>query len=84
MLDSLLIILGAVNALQDAVILANCIHDLESTSPASISACFQDFEEQRHAHVKQQYETSQFTAKIMYGHVSHNPHSGDIECRMSV
>ncbi|KAG0339939.1 hypothetical protein BG000_001024 [Podila horticola] len=59
---------GAVNALQDAVILANCIHDLESTSPASISACFQDFEEQRHAHVKQQYETSQFTAKIMYGH----------------
>jgi hypothetical protein len=84
MLGSSPIILGAVNALQDAVILANCIHDLESTSPSSISACFQDFKEQRYAHVKNQYETSQFTAKIMYGHVSQNPHSGDFECCMSL
>ncbi|KAG0035130.1 hypothetical protein BGZ82_005384, partial [Podila clonocystis] len=59
---------GAVNALQDAVILAKCIHDLESTSSAIISGCFQDFKEQRHAHIKHQYETSQFTAKITYGY----------------
>lgn len=61
---------GAVNALQDAVILANCIHDLESASYDDIKKCFETFRAERYPHVKHQYDTSQFTAKIMYGHVS--------------
>ncbi|KAF9321209.1 hypothetical protein BG003_003033 [Podila horticola] len=59
---------GAVNALQDAVILANCIHDLESASYDDIKKCFETFRAERYPHVKHQYDTSQFTAKIMYGH----------------
>ncbi|KAG0091570.1 hypothetical protein BGZ93_004776 [Podila epicladia] len=58
---------GAVNAMQDAVILANCLRDLESSSPEAIHACFADFREQRYAHVKEQYEASQMNAKLIYG-----------------
>lgn len=57
------------NAMQDAVVLANCLHDLESTSPEAIHACFADFRGQRYAHVKEQYEASQMNAKLIYGQV---------------
>ncbi|KAG0034492.1 hypothetical protein BGZ81_004524 [Podila clonocystis] len=59
---------GAVNALQDAAILANCIHDLDSASYDDIQKCFESFKAERYPHVKHQYDTSQFTAKFMYGH----------------
>lgn len=55
--------------MQDAVILANCLRDLESSSSEDIHACFADFREQRYAHVKEQYETSQMNAKLIYGQV---------------
>lgn len=55
--------------MQDAVVLANCLRDLESSSPEAIHACFADFREQRFAHVKEQYEASQMNAKLIYGQV---------------
>ncbi|KAF9343920.1 hypothetical protein BGX26_005023, partial [Mortierella sp. AD094] len=58
---------GAVNALQDAVILANCIYDLKSLSSDDISAAFEDYREQRYPFVVEQYEASKFNAKIIYG-----------------
>ncbi|KAG0366596.1 hypothetical protein BC939DRAFT_482450 [Gamsiella multidivaricata] len=58
---------GAVNALQDAVILANCIYDLKSTSQEDVSAAFKEFKQQRYPHVIEQYEASKMNAKIIYG-----------------
>ncbi|KAG0350206.1 hypothetical protein BG005_010262 [Podila minutissima] len=49
---------GAVNAMQDAVILANCRYDLTSIHPRNITSAFKDYHEQRHEHVVSQYETN--------------------------
>ncbi|KAF9984940.1 hypothetical protein BGZ75_003511 [Mortierella antarctica] len=58
---------GAVNALQDAVVLANCLYDLTSVTPEGITAAFQDFKDQRYPHVMAQYEVSIQFAKVWYG-----------------
>ncbi|KAF9316903.1 hypothetical protein BG003_001433 [Podila horticola] len=58
---------GAVNAMQDAVILANCLYDMASIHPHDITATFKDYRQQRHEHVVSQYETSKTNAKLMYG-----------------
>ncbi|KAG0003201.1 hypothetical protein BGZ79_001423 [Entomortierella chlamydospora] len=58
---------GAVNALQDAVILANCIYDLKSLSSDDVSAAFDDYRDQRYSHAVEQYKVSKFNAKIIYG-----------------
>ncbi|KAG0207500.1 hypothetical protein BGX28_001277 [Mortierella sp. GBA30] len=58
---------GAVNAMQDAVILASCLYDLEPLSFEGIKYAFKDYREQRFQHVKTQYESSQISAKIQYG-----------------
>ncbi|KAI9237903.1 MAG: hypothetical protein BYD32DRAFT_415218 [Podila humilis] len=58
---------GAVNALQDAVILANCLYDLESYDTKSIAEAFKDYHEQRCMHVQSQYETSKLNTKITFG-----------------
>ena len=61
---------GAVNAMQDAVILANCLYDIASdASEANVGAAFNDFQEQRFPHVKQQFEISKTMAKVIYGQV---------------
>ncbi len=60
---------GAVNAMQDAVILANCLYDLKSVTPEGIAAALQDFKDQRYPHVVAQYEASKKNAKILYGQV---------------
>lgn len=57
------------NALQDAVILANCIRDLNSASVNDVNACFADYREQCFEHVKKQYKASKLSAKLIYGHV---------------
>jgi len=57
--------------MQDAVVLANCLRDLKSSSKADITASFDDFHAQRYHHVKEQYEGSQMNAKLIYDHVSH-------------
>ncbi|KAF9954679.1 hypothetical protein BGZ72_004407 [Mortierella alpina] len=58
---------GAVNAMQDAVILANCLYDLESLEPEAISAALKDYQEQRYEHAKFQFEISKSNGKIMSG-----------------
>ena len=61
---------GAVNALEDAVVLANCLYDIGTTSSEDIKAALQSFKEQRLPHVIEQYKASKATAKFLYGHVS--------------
>ncbi|KAG0011460.1 hypothetical protein BGZ80_000672 [Entomortierella chlamydospora] len=58
---------GAVNAMQDAVILANCIYELKSTAEDDVAEALRDFKEQRYPHVKRQYEASKMSAKLLYG-----------------
>ncbi|KAF9581480.1 hypothetical protein BGW38_001481 [Lunasporangiospora selenospora] len=58
---------GAVNAMQDAVILANCLYDLESVSPESVEAALKDYRDQRYPHVKYQFDASNTNAKVIYG-----------------
>lgn len=42
-LNMFLLCLGAVNAMQDAVILANCLYDMASIHPHDITATFKDY-----------------------------------------
>ncbi|KAF9951588.1 hypothetical protein BGZ65_005858, partial [Modicella reniformis] len=58
---------GAVNALQDAVILANCLYDLPSLSTQDITAAFKDYHEQRLPFVTYQFNASKTQAKILFG-----------------
>ncbi|KAF9956430.1 hypothetical protein BGZ65_002738 [Modicella reniformis] len=59
---------GAVNAMQDAVILANCLYDIANDpSNTNVDAAFRDFKEQRCSHVKNQFDISKTMAKIIYG-----------------
>ncbi|KAG9073173.1 hypothetical protein KI688_000960 [Linnemannia hyalina] len=58
---------GAVNAFEDAVILANCIYDLRSTSRTDVQSAFQDYRDQRYPHAKFQYQSSKSVAKVIQG-----------------
>ncbi|KAG0311395.1 hypothetical protein BGZ97_011900 [Linnemannia gamsii] len=59
---------GAVNAMQDAVILANCLYDIKPTSFENIKIALNEYRDQRFELVKAQYATSHFVAKLQYGH----------------
>jgi 2-polyprenyl-6-methoxyphenol hydroxylase-like FAD-dependent oxidoreductase len=61
------------NAMQDAVILANCIYDLEDLRPESLTAAFRDYKEQRYSHAKRQIFNSRMNAKISSGQVRLKP-----------
>ncbi|KAI1305589.1 hypothetical protein EDD11_004903 [Mortierella claussenii] len=58
---------GAINAMQDAVILANCLYDMPDTSQKSITAAFQDYFDQRYEHAKMQIDISKFLGKVFAG-----------------
>ena len=58
---------GAVNAMQDAVILANCFYDLKDKSVKSLKAAFQSYYDQRYERSKEAYNLSQMAAKILMG-----------------
>ncbi|KAF9189622.1 hypothetical protein BGZ50_000650, partial [Haplosporangium sp. Z 11] len=58
---------GAVNAMQDAVILANCIYEMNDATPAAITEALKSFKDQRYQHCLSQYEASKTNAKISYG-----------------
>ncbi|GJJ68647.1 hypothetical protein EMPS_00993 [Entomortierella parvispora] len=58
---------GAVCALQDAVVLANCLYDLESLDRDAIHAAFLDYKEQRFNHVAEMYGKSKMNAIVLYG-----------------
>ncbi|KAF8932723.1 hypothetical protein BGZ47_011210 [Haplosporangium gracile] len=58
---------GAINAMQDAVVLANCIYDLEDLKPESLDAAFESYRQQRHGEAKKQVVNSAVNAKISSG-----------------
>ncbi|KAI8359718.1 hypothetical protein B0O80DRAFT_495220 [Mortierella sp. GBAus27b] len=58
---------GAINAMQDAVIVANCLYDLKSKSQRHIEAALQDYKEQRYAHAKKQVHISSMVGRVLYG-----------------
>ncbi|KAI8605425.1 hypothetical protein EDD21DRAFT_363517 [Dissophora ornata] len=59
---------GAVNAMQDSVILANCLYDIvKNPTSENITAAFQDYKAQRYPHVQFQFDSSKLQAKIIYG-----------------
>ncbi|OAQ35287.1 FAD/NAD(P)-binding domain-containing protein [Linnemannia elongata AG-77] len=59
---------GATNAMEDAVIIANCIYELGSSfSKTHIEAALTDYRSQRFEHAKQQVENSNMAGKLFYG-----------------
>ncbi|KAF9154673.1 hypothetical protein BG015_000275 [Linnemannia schmuckeri] len=58
---------GAVNAIHDATILANCLYDIKPTSFDNIKEALMDYKKQRYDLVKDQYAQSHFSAKLLYG-----------------
>ncbi|KAG0293464.1 hypothetical protein BGZ96_002806 [Linnemannia gamsii] len=59
---------GAVNAMQDAVILANHLYDIKPTSFENIQSALKEYKEERFDAVKDQYPQSHMSAKLIYGH----------------
>lgn len=55
--------------MQDAVILANCIYDLEDVRPESLTAAFKSYKQQRFSEAKKQITNSKVNAKISSGQV---------------
>ena len=60
--------LGAINAMQDAIILANCLYDPKSRLK-DISVAFQSYHDQRFDKAKEQYDHSLLAEKIYSGQV---------------
>lgn len=61
--------LGAVNAMQDAVVLVNCLYDLIDLSPESLTAAFEDYRSQRFKEAKKQVANSKINARVSSGQV---------------
>lgn len=59
------------NAMQDAVILANHLYDIKPTSFENIKNAFKGYKEERYEAVKEQYAQTQLAAKLQFGHVSY-------------
>ncbi|KAG0245537.1 hypothetical protein B0O80DRAFT_503423 [Mortierella sp. GBAus27b] len=58
---------GAINALQDAVVLVNSIVDMEAITADNIKAAFQGYQEHRYPRVKALMEKSRVMATLQYG-----------------
>jgi 2-polyprenyl-6-methoxyphenol hydroxylase-like FAD-dependent oxidoreductase len=61
--------LGASNAFQDAVVLANCIFNMPDVSMKSITGAFEEYYRQRFRRAQDQFEDSNVMAKTMLGQV---------------
>ncbi|GJJ68680.1 hypothetical protein EMPS_01026 [Entomortierella parvispora] len=58
---------GAVCALQDAVILANCLYGLESLDREAIHSACLDYKEQRYHYVSEMYGRSKINGIVLHG-----------------
>lgn len=56
--------------MQDAVILVNCIYDIEEVTHENIKAALADYRAQRYEHAASQVKVSQTLGKLMYGQVT--------------
>ncbi|KAG0376747.1 hypothetical protein BGX24_007293 [Mortierella sp. AD032] len=59
--------LGAATAMQDAVVLANCLYEMNGLSSDDVDETLSDFQTKRFPIVKAQYEASKTSAKLIYG-----------------
>ncbi|KAG9070433.1 hypothetical protein KI688_007969 [Linnemannia hyalina] len=59
---------GAVNAMQDAVLLANHLYDIRPTTFNNITQALSDYKDERYEAIKDQYPQSYIAAKLIYGH----------------
>lgn len=64
-------LLGAVAAMQDAVILVNCIYDIENVTFENIKAALTSYKSQRFEKAQEQFNMSKMLGKIIFGHVSY-------------
>lgn len=62
--------LGAVNAMQDVVVLANCIYNMKDSSPTSITAAFQEYYRQRYPLLDAQIKHSKVMCSVLGGKVT--------------
>ncbi|KAG0368416.1 hypothetical protein BGZ54_001990 [Gamsiella multidivaricata] len=62
---------GAVNAMHDAVVLANCLYNMSDSTPKCIEAAFQDYYRERYPRAEEQYARSEDMSKVIFGHVKH-------------
>ncbi|KAF9103329.1 hypothetical protein BGX27_010627 [Mortierella sp. AM989] len=62
---------GALNALCDAVVLANGIYAMQDSSPTSVEAAFQEYYRQRYHRAEYAYDRSVGMSKILNGHNWH-------------
>ncbi|KAG0318430.1 hypothetical protein BG000_004245 [Podila horticola] len=58
---------GAVSAIEDAIILVNCIYDIENVTYENIQAALTDFRAQRFSHAEFQVGLAKTFAKILFG-----------------
>ncbi|KAG0340665.1 hypothetical protein BG004_006330 [Podila humilis] len=58
---------GAVAAMQDAVILANSIYDIEDPTYENIQAALSDYRSQRFVHAEAQVELAKTMSRVMFG-----------------
>ncbi|KAF9995003.1 hypothetical protein BGZ65_009362, partial [Modicella reniformis] len=59
--------LGAVDAMQDAVVLANCIYNMRDTRPENITAAFKDYYRERYNHADKHFHQSSMRTKAWFG-----------------
>ncbi|KAI8345671.1 hypothetical protein B0O80DRAFT_504137 [Mortierella sp. GBAus27b] len=59
--------LGAVNAMLDAVVLANCIYNITEVVPSSITSVFEEYYKQRYPRLHFQFKRSQMMTSVMGG-----------------
>jgi hypothetical protein len=62
-----------VNAMQDAVLLANHIYDIHPTSHKNVETALSDYKDERFNTIKDQYPVSHMSAKLIFGHVNWHP-----------
>ncbi|KAI1311578.1 hypothetical protein EDD11_003353 [Mortierella claussenii] len=58
---------GAVNAMHDAVVLVNCIYNMEKTDYANIKAAFKEYYRQRYHHAVEMLQTSRNWSMAIFG-----------------
>ncbi|KAF9142595.1 hypothetical protein BG015_000745 [Linnemannia schmuckeri] len=59
--------LGAVVSMQDAVVLANSLYEMKGLTSADIAEALDEFKNDRYSRVKEQFDASKMSAKLIYG-----------------
>ncbi|KAG0003832.1 hypothetical protein BGZ80_005729 [Entomortierella chlamydospora] len=59
---------GAVTAMKDAVVLANCLYNMNDTSEKSIETAFANYYRQRYSDAEYMAKSSAIITNVMYGH----------------